>query len=121
MKHVFYILVVLFAVACTDTTKSKNTAAINKNLGIEDMPNPETTYDTIVTQAVAGNGNLLHDLKVVLEKHHFSFNTEKEIHKLSYNNCAENKVLRIMGLGIKQYFARSSKPERKTKNFYPDF
>lgn len=91
-----------------------------EELSIEDIPNKDTVYDTIKTQNIDDNTKLIIYLNGELKKSGFSFEP-REKHSISYNNCEENSIKIIAGDGIREYFARSNKPEKGTKDFYPDF
>ena len=123
-KYFNYIVVfILFIISCKENNKNKNNAndKINENLSIEEMPNEKTKYDTIYTVNSADNTKIINELKTKLEKADFTFEERKSRDGLSYNNCEENSVKLISGNGIREYFARSKKPEKGTKYFYPDF
>lgn len=85
------------------------------------MPNENTRYDTIHTTNTTDNTKLINELKSRLETTEFTFEERKRREKFSYINCEENRIKLIEGNGVREYFARSKKPEKGTKNFYPDF
>lgn len=115
-KYFSYIMVVFLITSCKNTNDKTN-----ENLSMGDIPNENTKYDTIYTINSADNTKLINELKTKLEKVNFTFEERKNRGGLSYNNCEENSVKLISGNGIREYFARSKKPEKGTKDFYPDF
>lgn len=124
MKKYFKLILVLFIVtACKDSVNNNAIAhtPVEENLSFEDMPNENTTYDTIYTVNTTNNNLLIKELKVKLKAAHFTFEETKSAGGYSYNNCEENKVIFVKGDGIRSYFARSKKPEKGKKDFYPDF
>lgn len=122
-KYLNYIIVIFLIASCKENFKSKNNTydKTNENLSMGDIPNENTKYDTISTLNSADNTKLINHLKTKLEKVDFTFEERKNRGGLSYNNCEENRVKLISGNGIREYFARSNKPEKGTKDFYPDF
>jgi hypothetical protein len=118
-----YLLFILLITSCKENIKNKNNTndKINENLSMGEMPNENSKYDTIYTINSADNTKLINYLKTKLEKVNFTFEERKNRGGLSYNNCGENSVKLISGNGIREYFARSKKPEKGAKNFYPDF
>ena len=88
---------------------------------MENMPNENTKYDTIRTTNITDNYKLISFLNSKLEIAHFTFEERESRGGFSYNNCEENRIILIHGDGIREYFARSRRPEKGTKNFYPDF
>ncbi|HRD58499.1 MAG TPA: hypothetical protein PK504_10640 [Ferruginibacter sp.] len=122
-KYFNYIIVIFLITSCKENLKSKNNTndITNEKLSMGDIPNENTKYDTIYTINSADNTKLINDLKTKLEKVNFTFEERKNRGGLSYNNCEENSVKLISGNGIREYFARSKKPEKGTKDFYPDF
>ncbi len=86
-----------------------------------EMPNKKTEFDTIYTKNVTDNTKLITYLKSKLETAKFTFEELKSRRGLSFNNCEENRIKIIEGDGIREYFARSKKPEKGSKDYYPDF
>ncbi|WP_282788120.1 hypothetical protein [Flavobacterium croceum] len=122
-KYLSYLIVFLLITSCNESLKSKtnkNDTDI-ENFSMEEMPNKNTKYDTIYTVNSTDNIKLIYELKTKLEKADFTFEERKNRGGFSYNNCEENSVKLIRGNGIREYFARSKKPEKGTKDFYPDF
>jgi len=119
-------LLVIFAscnlFSCKDSSKHNKKEFENTNiLSMEDMPNENTKYDTIRTTNITDNYKLISFLKSKLEIADFTFEERESRGGFSYNNCEENRITLIHGDGIREYFARSRRPEKGTKNFYPDF
>ena len=106
-KYFSYIMVVFLITSCKNTNDKTN-----ENLSMGDIPNENTKYDTIYTINSADNTKLINELKTKLEKVNFTFEERKNRGGLSYNNCEENSVKLISGNGIREYFARSKKPEK---------
>lgn len=122
-KYFIYLIVFLSIISCNENLKSKtnkNDKAI-ENLSMGEMPNENTKYDTIYTVNSANNIKIINELKIKLEKADFTFEERKNRGGFPYNNCEENSVKLIDGNGIREYFARSKKPEKGKKDFYPDF
>ena len=122
-KYLNYLIVIFLITSCKENLKSKNDTIdkANESLSMGEMPNKNTKYDTIYTVNSVDNAKLINELKTKLEKADFTFAERKSRGGLSYNNCEENIIRLIGGNGIREYFARSKKPEKGTKDFYPDF
>lgn len=124
MKKYFTYIIALFLIAsCKENIRSNDDTNGNtkENLSMGEMPNGNTQYDTIYTVNSTDNTKLINELKSILETAKFTFDERKSRGGFSYNNCEENRVKLIEGDGIRAYFARSKKPEKGTKDFYPDF
>jgi hypothetical protein len=80
----------------------------------------ETKYITITAPDVQQSPNLLNALREKLKKDGFSFESADGVADNSFSNCDENTLVKIVGKGTKNYFARSKKPVKKTR-IYPDF
>ncbi|MBB6369656.1 hypothetical protein [Chryseobacterium shigense] len=124
-KNMLHFLLLILFFSCSESKKEMSgNDGFNKTddhvFSIEEMPNQGTTYDTIYTQNVPDNIRLITALETDLEKAGFSFKSRKSA-EISYNNCEENSIKIVSGNGIREYFAKSSKPEKGTEDFYPDF
>ena len=120
---IMFILLLLLLVSCNDDLngRHKTNDKANEQLTMGDMPNEHSKYDTIYTVNSVDNIKLINELKEKLEKADFSFAEQTAPSAHTYYDCEENKVNKILGNGIRKYFARSKKPEKGTKNYYPDF
>ena len=125
MNKIYIITLLIFSVlSCKNSDKKIESVLIEKNgLGIEDMPNNETKYDTIFTKNINDNQKLITKLENNLVKSKFKFEKNDNIRQNSYNNCEENIVVLIKGNGIRNYYAKSQVAEKNTtiKNVFPDF
>lgn len=119
-KYSLYLPLFLFIFSCSESKKDKWKKADDTIRSIEQMPDKFTVYDTIYTRNMEDNSQLITNLKAELERNGFSFESQKP-GRMSYNNCEENSIKIVEGNGIRKYFAKSSKPEKGTKDFYPDF
>lgn len=122
-KYLKLLPIILILLSCTDSIKdNKDTISeTRENLNMGDMPNDQTKYDTIYTTNSVDNSKLINELKLNLETAQFNFEERKSRGGLSYYNCEKNRVKLVKGNGVREYFARSKKPEKGTKDFYPDF
>ncbi|WP_396160636.1 hypothetical protein [Flavobacterium sp.] len=125
MNKTIIILFLLFSIiSCKNNDRETEMERIkNINLGVENMPNHETKYDTIKTKNISDNQKLITELERKLLKSNFKLIKNDNIKQNSYNNCEENKVVVIKGSGIRNYYAKSLVPEKHSpmKNVYPDF
>ncbi|PQA89875.1 hypothetical protein B0A69_21890 [Chryseobacterium shigense] len=119
-KQILFLPLLIFIFSCSGNKNDSVKKEDKEALSIEDMPDKDTAYDTIKTQNTEGHQKLINDLGVELQKAGFSFEMRKNQNR-SFNNCEENRVKVIAGNGIREYFAKSHKPEKGTKDFYPDF
>jgi hypothetical protein len=123
MNRIYIILIFSF-LSCKNNDKKIENDSTNKNeLGIENMPNNETEYDTIFTKNTNDNQKLITELENKLLKSEFKFEKDEKVKQNCYNNCEENKVILVKGNGIRNYYAKSLVPEKNTtmKNVFPDF
>ncbi|MBC7524617.1 MAG: hypothetical protein H7239_09290 [Flavobacterium sp.] len=120
MKEIFLLLIVFCFISCKNTNEN-DLETEKKYLGFEDMPNRETKYKKVLTENSADNLKLFNALKSKLEKASFKLTKQKDIRKLSFNDCEDNLIISIDGNGIRQYYARSHKSEKALKNTYADF
>jgi hypothetical protein len=125
MSKIYFSIFILFAIfSCKNTNeKTEKIPTLQTNLGIEDIPNKDTKYDTILTSDEIDNSKIITALEKKLYKSNFKFEIRKNIKRYSYNNCEENKIVIIDGMGIRSYYAKSIVPEKNTtiKNVFPDF
>jgi hypothetical protein len=118
MKKIFLLLIIISTFSCKNSSENSSQIEIEKEyLGIEDISNSETKYETIITENATDNFKLLNILKSKLKKANFNFTEQKEIRKMSYNNCEENIIININGNGIRQYFIRSKKARKAYKRY----
>ncbi len=79
-------------------------------------------YDSLFyTVKLASNVRLLDALITKLKQADFTFEERDSRGEPSYINYSENRITIIEGNGIRKYFAISKKPEKGSKNLYPDF
>lgn len=124
MNRTYIILLLIFSfLSCNNDKKTENDFTKRNELGIENMPNNETEYDTIFTKNINDNQRLITELENKLLKSKFKFEEVDKIKQNCYNNCEENKVILVKGNGIRNYYAKSLVPEKNTtmKNVFPDF
>lgn len=116
MKYTFIISLLVLLVACNNSATNKQPITINQNSPDSIV---KTTYDTIYTKEMDNNEKLLVHLKTQLAKENFTFEERKSRGGLSYG--ITDTVVLIKGNGIREYYARSTKPQKGTTDFYPDF
>ena len=115
------ITLALVALSC-EKNKTENVENDSRTpLSYEDMPNEKTTYDTIYTVDSPDNTKLIEALEKQLKTDHFTVKLRDNTYQFSVNNCVENKKITLKGEGIREYFARSTKPEKGTTDYYADF
>ncbi|MDP2386677.1 MAG: hypothetical protein Q8M29_09925 [Bacteroidota bacterium] len=122
--HIFLIILSIstFLFSCTNAEEVEVTKNEKmENLGFEDMPNSETKSITIETKNTADQLELITKLRAKLEEDDFDFEQQEVTRFPGFSNCEENTTISITGNGLRQYFARSRKPEKNTTDFYPDF
>jgi hypothetical protein len=116
MKNLALLLFSLTLIACGK--------AQNKDSNIENSDffqrNADTKYITINTANTEENSKLINALQEKLKKDDFSFEKSDRSGDTSFDNCAENMVVEIVGKGTSAYYAKSNKPHKNTY-FYPDF
>lgn len=122
MKLLFIISLLILFSCSEDSKKHKPTEpVITRKMAMDNVPNEKTTYDTIYTINMADNEDLLQSLKSQLKIDEFSIEERENRGGFSYTNCNENYEVLIRGNGIRDYFIRSKKPNKGTKDYYPDF
>lgn len=84
-----------------------------------ELPNKQTTYETIAVQNVPANTALFTALENKLALDHFQIVEKEHGRSWSEADCVKNKIIYVKGDGIRSYLAKSSKPIGK--NTYPDF
>jgi hypothetical protein len=122
-KKMKTIALFLLAVSLFFMASSGKAQADNSKTAVQDdffKPNAETKYITMTTSEKNGNSKLLSSLAEKLKKDGFSFQTLDRGGETSFDNCSENVVIKLVGKGTKNYYARSKKPVKNTR-IYPDF
>ncbi len=122
LKFLIFILVTFSIFSCNNkSTEKPQISQKNENLGFEDMPNSETKSISIHCNNEKDNLELFTKLKIELEKNDFKIEELKHNKGAGFDNCKENSIISMKGSGIRSYFARSSKPEKNTVDYFPDF
>jgi hypothetical protein len=121
-KLLFTLLFSLLFFSCTNKNKEKRQISQKtENLGFEELPNSETKSISILCKNEKDNLELFTKLKTELEKNDFKIEELEHNNGAGFLNCKENTIISMKGSGIRSYFARSSKPEKNTEDFFPDF
>jgi len=107
--------IIILLNSCTEKKRDVKT--------FDDMPNADTRYTTIQLHDFADDTLFLKTLKANLDEDKFSFTKiEERSEKWSFNNCVENKVLKLQGKSIRHYVAKSIKPLKlRGDNYFPYF
>jgi hypothetical protein len=116
-----FLLSSLFFSCNNKNTEEQQIAQKTENLGFEDMPNSQTKSISIHCNNEEDNLELFTKLKTELEKNDFKIKELERNNGAGFLNCKENTIISMKGSGIRSYFARSSKPEKNTVDFFPDF
>ncbi len=115
-------MLIFFVLSCKGISKKNNhNDTGEKPFSTKDIPNANTQYDTIYTVKLAGNVQLIDALITKLKQADFTFEEQDSRGEPSYINYTENRITIVEGNGIRKYFAISKKPEKDSKNLYPDF
>jgi hypothetical protein len=118
MKNI--ILLFLFTLMLIGCDKAHNSESNTTQDSDVFQINANTKYITINTTDSEENLKLVNALEQKLKKDGFSFEKMERSGGSSFNHCAENAVVEIIGKGVSAYYAKSSKPNKNTQ-FYPDF
>lgn len=131
-KRLILSTLILSLVACTEpetnkTEQQKNqfTSTENKSnyqgLTFEDIPNQDTTYETIEANNIDENEILMNALQTELLKNKFELFESESGKTWSENDCNLNKIIKVKGEGLRVYTAESKQGIGPKKNYFPDF
>lgn len=125
-KYIAFLTCFITFISCTEKSKEikENKVEPEKTepLSMGDMPNKNTVYDTIYTTNTTDNTKLINQLQQKLNAVHFSFEEREQRGGFTYNNCEENRIEVISGNGVREYYVKSTKPQKVGgSNYYPDF
>ncbi|WP_228146146.1 hypothetical protein [Acinetobacter sp. ANC 4648] len=122
-RNMIVLCMLLGLLACSEPqkTENKNAPVEKKELSFADMPNEQTRYETITTQALAGNDAALVALQTQLIKDNFEFIEKDSGNSWSIHDCQNNMIIDVKGEGVSTYTAKSKVGVGETGNDFPDF
>ena len=125
-KNIILLCIVMGLLACSEPQNMENKKQIEQNqqpkeLTFEDMPNEQTTYETMQTQALVGNDAALVALQIQLIKDNFEFIEKDSGNSWSVHDCKNNIIIDVKGEGISTYTAKSKVGVGEDGTDFPDF
>ncbi|OTG64772.1 hypothetical protein [Acinetobacter silvestris] len=122
-RNMIVLCMVMGVLACSEPqkTENKNAPLEKKQLTFGEMPNEQTKYETITTQALAGNDAALVALQTQLIKDQFEFNERDSGNSWSIHDCQNNMIIDVKGEGVSTYTAKSKIGVGEKGNDFPDF
>lgn len=125
-KNIMLLCLLMALCACSEPPNMENKKQPQQNqqpkeLTFEDMPNEQTRYETMETQALVGNDAALVALQIQLIKDNFEFIEKDSGNSWSVHDCQNNIIIDVKGEGISTYTAKSKVGVGEDSEDFPDF
>lgn len=131
-KRLILSIFILSLVACAEPETNKIEQENNhlenaendssyQGLTFKDIPNQQTTYETIEANNIDENEILMNALQTELLKNQFELFENESGKTWSENDCDLNKVIQVKGEGLRIYNAKSKVGIGEKKNYFPGF